>query len=595
MSERRSARANKGKHSKRDLDLYLYDEKTIDPQDLKRVKVDDDADYLQQNQDEEVVRCLPCGTTQENYNEETDTGGTFIQCDDCNTWQHAKCMGYNSNKSIPDNYQCNVCNPDLYKKSSSSQATASAKGKGGGIATSSSGADQNKQEVLHGLASITASLKSDHRLSTAKAFFSYFKKSFQNDKTDQQNEDLAAKWALEIEEIIFKTYPDKKYTEGGRRILFILKKHFMKELLEGTLTFEDLVKKTPKEINRDIEKVEEKVRGNIKNIILTANEPSDIVRRTHKGDIIRENENDHLDDIDLNITTKTVDHRIFEKEKEISEEEQRAIENRKNSYLNMNPRIEDDDDDDDEVQDVVSAETENSEKVDAKSSESLDLEHVHENVSEDDLYPILTGNAKAKAPDSRNNLKVWTGRITFPDFASFEGYGEFYSSPDYDEFASRDELKLHTSICSDILTQDSYFVEGRLDRQKADAYLNKITSSRNLYLVELKPSKHDDEQFQKLYKYLLIKNKVGVLSDKPWFVKDAYLIPVDFRDEHLPYYLLSQRADLRIGLFALYSVKKEYRPAGSNTPAPTEYPMDFLKNLSLAGGNELSQIMSQLQ
>ena len=38
------------------------------------------------------------------------------------------------------------------------------------------------------------------------------------------------------------------------------------------------------------------------------------------------------------------------------------------------------------------------------------------------------------------------------------------------------------------------------------------------------------------------------------------MIPIDFRDENLPPFLKNSRRDLRIGLFALFVVRKDYQP-----------------------------------
>lgn len=551
---RRSARSNKGKHPDRDFEEILQLElKGPKPVKDEEYNVNDDAD----DDEEGIVRCTPCGTTQDNYDEEKDTGGTFIQCDECNTWQHAKCMGFKES-AIPELYICNVCDGGKKRKVEDARVKPAKKVKVEGT-------------------SLKDRLKDDHRLSTARAFYNYFKKSFPEDKPEPEKEEQATQWALQIEEIIFSTYPNKRYSEGGRRILFLLKKHFMPDILSGTLTFEELVKKTPKEINQNIELVEEKVKGNIKNIILRANEPSEIIRRTHKGEIIRENENDHAGEIDDNITTRKVDHRNFA-ETESSPTISPELEIQKANYLNINPRF-DDDDDDDEVAEVAE------EPQQKSSSESSDLEHL-ENVDEDDedddddLMKLLAPPQKAQPVTSTSS--VWTGTISFPDFATFTASSSFYSSTTY---SSSDETR-YNSILSEIFVHSSYTIEGRLDKRKADEYLNCVLSTREVLLAEIKPQALDDAQFQKLYQYLLVKNKVGVLSGKPWFVKDSYLIPIDFRDENLPYYLLDLKKDLHVGLFALFTVKKGYTPR-NHTPSvgsPAEPKSEL----------DLHSIMSQL-
>jgi hypothetical protein len=558
---RRSARSNKGKHPDRDFDEIIQLEQT-DSTKASAVETKDDEydeNTLEDGDDEGIVRCTPCGTTQDNYDEEKDTGGTFIQCDECNTWQHAKCMGFKQS-GIPDQYVCNICDPTRKKRKNEEVSAPPKKAKVSPAKVTP--VKVSAQEI--GQVSLKDKLKDDHRLSTARAFYNYFKKSFPPEKAEDEKEEQATQWALNIEEIIFATYPNKRYSEGGRRILFLLKKHFMPDILKGTLTFEELVKKTPKEINQNIELVEEKVKDNIKNIILMANEPSDIIRRTHKGEIIRENENDHAGEIDDNMTTRKVDHRNFAQETEtkISPE----MEVQKSNYLNINPRF-----DDDEEPDVVE---DPNLKPETKSSESSDLEHFQDNVDDDDILKLLSPPQKLQS--TVVNPRIWTGTISFPDFATFKAYSKFYSCTTY----SSNEIPRYNNILSDIFTHNSYTIEGRLDKRKADEYLNRVLSTREVILTEIKAEKEDEAQFQKLYQYLLIKNKVGVLSGKPWFVKDSYLIPIDFRDENLPYYLQDLKKDLQIGLFALFTVKKGYSPKESKTPKSPEL--------------DLRSIMSQL-
>jgi hypothetical protein len=39
----------------------------------------------------------------------------MIQCETCNKWQHGECMGYEDPDEVNDEYECEVCRPDLYK------------------------------------------------------------------------------------------------------------------------------------------------------------------------------------------------------------------------------------------------------------------------------------------------------------------------------------------------------------------------------------------------------------------------------------------------------------------------------------------------
>ncbi|BFZ56673.1 Transcription factor bye1 [Savitreella phatthalungensis] len=58
----------------------------------------------------DAIRCV-CGQTEE----VEDDDKTFIQCDKCQVWQHAPCVGL-SDDAIPEQYFCEQCRPDLHKK-----------------------------------------------------------------------------------------------------------------------------------------------------------------------------------------------------------------------------------------------------------------------------------------------------------------------------------------------------------------------------------------------------------------------------------------------------------------------------------------------
>jgi DNA mismatch repair ATPase MutL len=85
-------------------------------------------------EDEETTRCI-CGHQEypglpadptigrgaksshgANQDEQTDDrGGLFIQCDDCQVWQHGGCVSIMEESAVPDNYYCEECKPDLHE------------------------------------------------------------------------------------------------------------------------------------------------------------------------------------------------------------------------------------------------------------------------------------------------------------------------------------------------------------------------------------------------------------------------------------------------------------------------------------------------
>ncbi|CAN8069146.1 unnamed protein product [Agarophyton chilense] len=104
---RRSAKA-RGRRSRRrplsvnDLDSEDNDNRAHDSESdggVASVEGEDEGD----NSSTEETRC-PCGSK--------ENSGVMIACDQCNTWQHGKCMGFRRNNELPENYFCNICRPD---------------------------------------------------------------------------------------------------------------------------------------------------------------------------------------------------------------------------------------------------------------------------------------------------------------------------------------------------------------------------------------------------------------------------------------------------------------------------------------------------
>lgn len=77
----------------------------------------DDAMDEAGEQEDEITRCI-CGFQeyQGGDDDQTDTDGLFIQCDQCKVWQHGFCVGITDNESTPDNYYCEKCKPELHQE-----------------------------------------------------------------------------------------------------------------------------------------------------------------------------------------------------------------------------------------------------------------------------------------------------------------------------------------------------------------------------------------------------------------------------------------------------------------------------------------------
>lgn len=572
---RRSSRANKGQHSHRSLDELIEEER--DPQTKKRAPSTSTSDSNKRlkTDDEEYgegdVKCTPCGTDKNNYDEENDAGGMMIECESCKTWQHAKCMGYNTAKQIPNHYNCNDCqNPKAEVQNVNPVAKSTVP-------------KATPKTIVKPKKNVVEAVKDVTRKRVAKAFYDVLKKILLQIETplpeDFNQETTSNTWAFDLELVVFTwagSQTNKKYIDKSRSLMVSIKKPaVIKRILEKDLSFDDLVNLSPEEIDEDLKKYADKVRQeSIRRSVLTVDDSQgQRIRRTHRGEELVESSNNQSDDVNVNIMTRNIDHRRF---KEDSPSEREII---KDTHTQPTYNYVQEDDDDEEQKDEHTEDIEHNKEND--ESESL---------SDDELTFILKDKKKTVSPPQQvqtpkepvthlppvSSAKVWQGQLNFPEFASFGAKGEYFTCSTYKEPVDINSIiafNRQIKICNEILAKSSYSIEGRLDRGRADAYLDKITATRDLFLVQVTPS-NDNVDFDRVYGYLTDKKKVGVLSDKPGFVKDSYLLPIDGTSDNLPGYLSAlSKVKGKKGLFALYVVKKDYTPSNPSIlkKTPTSY------------------------
>lgn len=575
MEPRRSSRSNKGRHASRDdYDLYyqMDEEPQIKKQKLSQSHQDSDEEFdpskepadnadtsINGGSDEGDVLCDPCGTNKTNYDEDTDRGGIMIECDDCKTWQHAKCMGFRNQKTIPSNYQCNRCEPkeaEEEKPSSKVKKSVSAK------------AEPRKDKT---------------RVSVVKAFVNVMSKT--NAVPIGQTEEFANN----LENAVYEwsgSVTNKKYIDKSRSVMALAKKEqVISKLVNQSLTFTDVVSKQPEEIDRDLKEYAEKVRQeSIRRSVLTVDDPlSQRIRRTHKGEEIVETASSNPETYEMSVVSKSIDHRNF---KEDSPQPAESI--KKDNVVPASNLYNLDDDDDDQHYEPLN---ENNDDQGESDGEKAGL-------SDDELDFILKGPEKPKQEpepqvkkEATPNLppkprspsvpptmatSVWKGEVIFPDFAAFVAEGEFLSCTNYVKPKDNVTASFHNRairVSKELLERPKYLIEGRLDRHRADPYLEKIVTSRDLYVVQLHCEANSPD-YNKLFDYLLTRSKVGVLSDKAPCVKDAYVLAL--RSDNIPGYLRFAGLENKEGLFAVYVVKKDYVPVGKSilkkTPAPVSVP-----------------------
>lgn len=579
---RRSSRTNKGQHANRDeYDVYY---KFSEEPALKKQKAE--TEPQNESSDEEFnpksdvasesgegdVLCDPCGTNKDNYDEDNDEGGMMIECDDCKTWQHAKCMGFRTQRAIPKVYKCNRCEPKHQPKK---------------VDTDTKPAKPTKTKI--------APTKDKTRLSVVKAFQNVISKIDAVAKEDVEQlaenlENAVHEWSGAV--------TNKRYIEKSRSVMALAKKErVMVNLANQSLSFQDMVSKPPEEVDRDLKEYAEKVRQeSIRRSVLTVDDPlSQRIRRTHKGEEVVESFFSNNDSDDVSVVGRNIDHRNFKEETPPSENIKKDSQTPSSNLY----RLGDDED-------------EQSENEADNARDDQDEHDDKDDMSDEELDFILKGReekpveetTKASPPPQPQAPKLpptmgtffWKGEIVFPDFAAFRAEAEFISCTNYELPKDNITASFHNRairVSKELLERPKYDIEGRLDRHRADPYLDKVLTSRDLYVVQLHDSGNGGE-FKKLFDYLLSRAKVGVLSNKAACVKDAYVFALN--GTNVPGYLNFANVQDKEGLFAVYVVKKDYIPVGKSilkksppalvsTPPPARPVKDLGSILSKLGGS----------
>lgn len=600
---RRSSRANKGVHSGRDLqELYYFEDEHIS----KKAKTESTQGALDATleivQPKEVVRCTPCGTTDANYDEETDTGGLMIECEKCTTWQHAKCMNYNTKLSIPKVYECDICLKSQDQKTvqkSSSRETSFDPFYLPPKRTSSQPIVVNAKEAKKN-AALAAIQKT--RDSVSRALLNVIAKT--NPTLTE-----AAALSTKIETAVFEWAhgTDKKYIDKSRAIMALVKKPVVLErLTKSEISAVDLTTLPVEEIDPELKHYAERVRQELirRSVLVVEDEQSQRVRRTHKGEELVESVHDEGSEHSINLTMRDKSKSHFVKDNGLK----LSLDSSRNSiYSNQHPsnmyQVEDDDDEESESKSRTASEI------------KLKSDTYEDSISDDDMDLILERSPKTHdaTQNSKPDLKpksslppimpsgIWSGQIEFPDFATSTVQAQFVSCTKYQIPNDTNAVRLHNRairVCKEIIDSPKILVQGRLDRKKADPYVEKVSLSRDLFLIKLN-NRDEDFQFNKLFKYFVLKSKVGVISCQATCVKDAYLYAID---GEVPKFL-NFAPGIGEGLYMLYIVKKDYIPVGKSilkkkalpvqqhtTPAPSLNAI-----LSKLGGPSTSSSNPQTQ
>jgi hypothetical protein len=395
------------------------------------------------------------------------------------------------------------------------------------------------------------------RDAVTRRFDGMFKNLLQGQKVPEEVDtvDLPGKWAKKLEAELFDCYHDretgklgKDYKEVSTRVFVNVKDlkniKLRMSIINKSISFYKLVRMPVNELlNPDLRKEkEEAIKESTSLATLEQGKVSNI-RRTHKGDIVLEkDENSSTQQFDFNVGV-TIDN----DEKRFSKSENTV---NSSSHRNIDNDIDFNDED--------NAETsfENNDKADPGHTIDDDKE-------DEDLAAILADEKKPEEESKQDSYDptegindsatpIWEGQTIFTGFTNFEStITKFGTTLADSEFSLALPHLLDPNL--------PLMIEGRLDAGKADKYIDKVAGSRKLILLELHG--HDNEKnFNKLFDYFHSKAKFGVIPNKSTFVKDVYLFPIYEKIPHFIkrfHHLEKFESGLK-RLFLVFIIKQEF-------------------------------------
>lgn len=356
-------------------------------------------------------------------------------------------------------------------------------------------------------------------------------------------EEISLRWALKLEEDLFGDHHDKQtgkltrdYKEASTRIFVNVRDvknvKLRNSIINRHIPFNKLVKMSVNELlNPDLRKEKEEAIKESMSLATLEQVKVSNIRRTHKGDIVLDNEESgnasgqqfdfnvgvHLDDNEMKFTQSEANVERRSVDPVIPQNAGGMIADMYDpGHMDHSDDDNDNDDDDDD----------NDGKYDAMDSNG----ELFQDDEDDDLSKILGQTSKKLAESDGydpNSVQVgsqlWHGQTIFTGITNFDSCVKFISTTlRSDEFRDVSYNVFDASLPLEI--------EGRLDSGQAENYLLKVASSRKMILLELKKSEDElGTGFKRLWDYFHTKNKFGVVRSAQGFVKDAYIFPLSSR------------------------------------------------------------------
>lgn len=596
-SVRRSSRSTKGQNSRLVREAEAEQEAAAVKPPLKKSK---------KNEDDDSINC-PCGVKRDN-------NGPMIECEQCLKWQHMRCVFQTDDESVvPEPYKCPTCNNNNNKKEENATMEAPKKQKQ---------SKRNNKEQSNSRSSIN-DLEDKVRKSVADALYRMLAKTIVPEaikngtlnKEDIEVDEYSEKISLEIEQALFHQLAmnnkksnnsdvGSKYRDKFRSISFNLKdsKNFdlRNRVVSRQLPASELVAMSNQDMsNPELQKLAQSVKQeSIRESVLKVEEQQGPrIRKTHKGEEYIEEEEEPAntgDDDYYNSSAAAVipksdptstDYTTNDNNENNSTNETTTNNNDRHhttmdlgTYSPMGSFAGDDDDD------------------------GLNESRININ-SDDDLDEIVYGDGNDDDGEKRNTTtplhEIWTGEVVFTGITKLV-------AKSYHVYSTSSKLT-YTDWDQIIDMSQPIAIDGRLDKKRAESYLQTVAPSKPLTVYLIQPDSGNDEDeanYQTLFDYFHSRDKYGVIvKNQGHNVKDAYLIPIGPEDS-IPDYLnpsaiesyLSQyrHRNLILGLYVVNSISTNPTAAATNDNPQQPDPSQMLQNLGLSQ-SDLTLLQSLIQ
>ncbi|SCU94790.1 LADA_0G11276g1_1 [Lachancea dasiensis] len=521
---RRSSRSNKGTNK------FLQSQRLAE---LEYVKTRDE--YNQNGEPKDVVKCLPCGTNDENYDENTDPYGDMIQCDTCDTWQHIKCMTGKESAEDLGTYNCSVCSPSSFPslKPATMASAVNTVNRNKRLSFEEQGGDEYAADDLQStqhrndedLDEIPAKRKK-RSVSTKRG------ERFESDQNKLRDsamgmfEELFVKYVIPdtIAADTFKLPSEASADELSRRLAQELERELYRaNENRDTSKVSDLYKEKVRVLYSNLK---DKKNINMKSLVVNEALPFSKLVMMPVNELI----NPDLQQFRERVGSQALNQLIVE-----LPHKPRYFKTHKGDELIEDPNSF-------EPEDIIFSKDNIAAKLDEEGSKE-------EGVSAHSDKPVGTtingaSGVQRATKDSSQSPHLDAGRKCSIEYKEINV--KFFGVLKYVGSSADVDKKVRIDATGDNI----FVVEGRLKENDAQEYIQQMSTSRTFIAYALRPhgNAEDFQRFEELFEFLHSRQRYGALEAKKPFVRHVYVVPCsgEVKPDILKY-IKSEEAELLSG------------------------------------------------